>query len=1129
MGQGSVDQTKRQTYGFITPYIWGDLSLNYFKGAVKGAEEHDVNLICVIGQTPKDPVNHNSSANIAYKLVNKRLRDGLIIWASHFGQFLTEEELALFYQDFSGIPLVSLGKEIESNPAVAMDNRNGIIMLIDHLVSVHGYSKIGFVRGPAYHEAAEERLAGYLAGLKKHELPVDCRLITSPKSINPRAGSDAIKYYLDELKLQLRDDLEAIVCISDEVALGVTAELNRRGIAIPREVAVVGFNNKNESRMSIPQLTTIDPQLPVYGELAVELLQGFQQGIKLSGVHHVKNKLVIRETCGCRTTLDDFVPVKEDVNTLISRSDKATVVRELELIASDFIRLPTEGWVEQLVELFFSNVSDSNSTEFLSYLGELLDVLKVSEADSVGNLNVLITEMRLLVLPFLDTPELMSRGFKMWDEARLLVIRTMEYLDADYKTKIDQLLISLHTSNQTLMTSYNLDELKKVIENLLRRLQIPCCYLSLYNDPQDPLKAAKLVFAVNNNKRISLDNIKTDFVPADLVPDGILPEDRRYTLILHPLYYEDLQLGFALFETGPLDKAIYQILCSEISNALHRVMIFEELKQSERERTKLLETLSDKNLQLEKRIQERTADIQKVNHQLRMAIDQANAANVAKSRFLANISHEIRTPLNSIIGFAETLNSVQDDKHDTYLNLIIDESEKLVELINQILDISKIEADKFSLNHEPFNIWGLLESVNSVYSAMAHKKGLKYFCKIDDDLPRMLIGDALRLRQILVNLIGNAIKFTSKGEVDVSVELVAETRDKLTLLFKIKDSGIGIPKERQETIFDVFVQAEDSITRRYGGTGLGISISKQLVLLMDGEIGLDSQVDKGSCFWFTAVFEKAITKEKTVEEQAEFAYFAIPQSIKDCHILLVDDYPINRTLVLSHLKDLKCQVSVAENGQQAVEMFKENDYDLILMDVQMPKMDGCEATKIIRALPGGKKVPIIGLTANAFEHAIIKYLQVGMDDVITKPFRKNQLLHRICTMLDKEYPMKQDLGGSSKQPIDLSHLLKEFDGDADFLFKLLHDFIASAKEHLQLLEDAVSKTNSTDIAKYAHRIKGAAFNLSADSFGEIASTLEEQGEAYDITNAKITLDILAKELEVFIAYVEKNFSSICSN
>lgn len=1133
MRQRNVNQAKRLTYGFIAPYIWGDLSLNYLKGAVRGAEVHDVNLICVLGQTPKDPENHNASANIAYELVNKRLRDGLIIWASHFGQFLTKNELAEFYQKFSGIPLVSLSEVVEDKPAVVMDNCNGIIMLIDHLVEVHGYSKIGFIRGPEYHRYSEERLTGYLEGFKKHNIPVDPQLITKPRLISEGSGVDAIQYYFDELKLRIKTDLEAIICVSDSVALGAATELNRRGMKIPQDIAIVGFNNKNESRMCHPPLTTIDPQLPLYGEHAINILQDLRQGKKISGRQYIKNKLVVRGSCGCHTAINDSTEHNKTHRTtlhLINEAERTNIIEELKTVAENFIRLSQENWVKQLIDSFFINISNPDSTAFISCLNELLDELSENEGDSVGNFNVLLTEMRHQILPHLNTTELMNRGFELWDQARLLVTRTIEYLDADYKTKIDRLLISLHTTNQTLMTSYNLDELKLVIEDLLKRLSIPGCYISLYENPTEPLESAELIFAVIDNKRIDLNNIETIFEPADLVPADILPSDRRYTMILHPLYYQDMQLGFALFETGPLDKAIYQILCSEISNALHRVMIFEELKHSEKERTKLLETLSNKNLELEKKIQERTADIRMVNQQLQLAIDQANAANVAKSRFLANISHEIRTPLNSIIGFAEVLNSTRnEEKHAAYVNLIINESERLVELINQILDLSKIEANKLSLDLEHFNIRELLKSLTSVYSTIAEKKGLEYSCKMDSSVPDTLIGDPLRLRQILVNLIGNAIKFTSKGKIKISIEQIAETSDKLTLLFRIKDTGIGIPKERQDTIFDAFVQAEDSITRRFGGTGLGVSISKQLVLLMDGEIGLDSEVDKGSCFWFTAVFAKAAPKNQFIEQSIEFDEFNIPDAVKGSHILLVEDYPINRTLVQSHLKTLECEVSVAENGQIAVDMFKQNRYDLILMDVQMPALDGCEATKIIRALPKGNDIPIIGLTANAFEYDIAKYLHVGMNDIITKPFRKNQLLQKICYWITKKHSFKEKKTYSAKKAIDFDDLLQEFDGDTDFLINLIHEFIVSAKNHISLLKNAVATENSASIVENAHRIKGAALNLSANSFAELAAALEKQGAADDLANAKLTLDLLERELKKLEDSITKIHDSLSSN
>ena len=258
----------------------------------------------------------------------------------------------------------------------------------------------------------------------------------------------------------------------------------------------------------------------------------------------------------------------------------------------------------------------------------------------------------------------------------------------------------------------------------------------------------------------------------------------------------------------------------------------------------------------------------------------------------------------------------------------------------------------------------------------------------------------MRLQQILINLISNAIKFTSAGKVSTSIEIFDETATGISLMFKITDTGIGIPKEKQAIIFDAFVQAEDSTTRKFGGTGLGTAISKELVRLMGGEIGVESEEGRGSTFWFAVAFEKQYEGGQLMKQEIA-AYMEPIQSMNftDATILLVEDYLVNREVAAAHLKKLGCNIVVAENGKIAVEMFRELPIDLILMDVQMPEMDGYEATRIIRSDPRGATLPILGMTANAFEADIQKCLVYGMNDVITKPFRKAFFLQKVALWL----------------------------------------------------------------------------------------------------------------------------------
>jgi signal transduction histidine kinase/FixJ family two-component response regulator len=964
-------------------------------------------------------------------------------------------------------------------------------------------------------------------------LPIIEPFITKPNDFSEATGVSAVHYYFDKLKLTPKKDIEAIICVSDLVALGVSNALSQRNIEIPSDIALVGFNNTNQSLMCHPPITTVAPNLANKGVLASELLiqkildiDTYQQQII-----YVDTNLLIRHSCGCLENTSEFFHLNLNEQTI------SAIKEQLDIIAQGTLAILEDNWIHTLIDNFLLSLYDTSSIDFISFFEKVLDKLK-DKSENISMLHLVITEMRKSFTALINDPSLILRASNLWNQARVQIHLAFEYILANNQNATDKLLFSLHATNQTLMATYNRSELYTAIERLLLELGIPGCYISLYEDEQTPLKKGRLIFAFRDFSRISIDKNGIIFNPKDLIPQEIKPTS-RYTMILHPLYFKDIQLGFALFEVGPLNKATYHIFCSEISTALHRIMMFEELKKSEAERAKLLLELEKKNQELEKRIEERTADIQKVNEQLQIAIKEANAASDAKTRFLANMSHEIRTPLNCIIGFAEILDNTQDlDQKKNYTHLIIDESEKLIDLINQILDLSKIEFGKLTLHNEPFDLIHLLEALTSTYSTTAQNKGLSYYCEVDPTIPQTLMGDALRLRQILVNLVGNAIKFTKDGGIKISVQKLNESANQLTLIFKISDTGIGIPKERQPSIFDIFVQSEDSTTRNYGGTGLGTSIAKQLVELMHGDIGVESEVNKGSTFWFTASFQTLPINHHQITDAIENKLNTLPisESYKHFRILLAEDYPTNRKLALTHLRQIGCTIDIAENGLKALEKFKERPYDLILMDVQMPEMDGIEATKEIRKLPNGNSVYIIGLTANAFESDVIQYMQAGMDDIITKPFRKTSFLNKVLywltndkditknsnTSIDKhqEILTNEKVGKQPFKPIDFYDILNEFDNDLSFVCSMTDYFTTNVKEELKTLSQAVNNSDFKTTYEIAHKIKGAALNLSARPFAELARQLEEKSKLHNIQISKLLIQELMDELNRLENYLK---------
>ncbi|MCJ8314112.1 MAG: substrate-binding domain-containing protein [Saccharospirillaceae bacterium] len=957
------------------------------------ATKLNINLILFLGGTPGNPgLKPEHQQSVIYEYINADNIDAIILLTPTLSNFTSDIQFRNILESVSSVPVVSIGMDISqyisNQSSIIVDSEEGLTCLIEHLIVKQSFTNLAFITGPLKNPEALIRFNIYNQVLKKHNIKIDNKNIYYGNFIAKDAEPALDQFLSKKIRPQV------IICSNDICAIAIIEELSNRNIKVPEQIAVTGFDNINESKNCTPSLTTVSQSFIKIGALAIKLAIDHVYNKPCDKLYYSDTIFIKRNSCGYQESKKTKKELEDELNKYVLPFEDNNKTDELE---------EYEGYF---------NIYDL-----------LVDIINKIIKYTNNNMNQSIIEFEEHYFPVLEerlkSDIRLKSGYKRW----LSAVIKFEDLNSDSSIKsqtINLITIMIRevlekevalVKTSDLSTRNNIYFVKGIIEEiaeaknfdeLAERIRSQYQQLSHFIDLKNytvlgyptPIKKPKdtawkspktidMILSFNDIKNKNFKN-STGHDARYLFPKELITDKKRYTMVVETLYSADSQLGRVSYELYPREIDLFScaMITTQISSTIRIIHQNNERILAQDKIDLLVSDLETKK-------------------------QMAEEAVIAKSHFLATMSHEIRTPMNGVLGVTELLKDTNLSTVQTnYLEIIQNSANSLLNIISDILDFSKIEEGKLSVEHINFNLKKLCNEVISVFSFNAKKSDINLKLIINKNIPKSIISDPTRLRQILLNLIGNSFKFTEKGSITLCVELVIDhsklTENKNILKFSVIDTGIGISKENINELFGAFNQADSSITRKFGGSGLGLSISKSLSELLGGDIGVTSNNFSGSTFWFT-ILSQFDSNFIEFQENTPTQYIkrTDKKELLGKEILIAEDNKVNQLVIKGMIKKTGANVTIVENGQEAFKIYQQSihRFDLIVMDFEMPVLDGASATRKIRALENlintddttSIRIPIIAITAHAMkEHRDACFL-AGMDDFLSKPIDSEKL------------------------------------------------------------------------------------------------------------------------------------------